>query len=133
MQMTPMNESPKATLQNKTFFSATLERLRILLSKTGDSEPEQAIKVRLTIGLGILFYFALPWSDGERLQDTLLSHPTLVTLAYYAGAMAIAIALIRNPRPSPIRRFAGILLDLGSLSILMFYSGDESVFLFILY
>lgn len=128
-----MNDSDNAKPDRKNGFLARIEHFRSILSKTGDSEPEQAIKVRLTIGLGILFYFALPWSDGEQLQDTLLSHPTLVTLIYYAGAMAIAIAILRNPHPSPIRRFAGILLDLGSLSILMFYSGDESVFLFILY
>ncbi len=133
MQMNHMIDSSNTKPEKKWLFSTTIERLRTILGKTGDSEPEQAIKVRLTIGLGILFYFALPWNDGEQLQETLLSHPTLVTLAYYAGAMAIAVALIRNPRPSPIRRFAGILLDLGSLSILMFYSGNESVFLFILY
>lgn len=128
-----MNDSDNAKPNRKHRFLARLEHFRSILNNTGDSEPEQAIKVRLTIGLGILFYFALPWNDGEQLQDTLLSHPTLVTLIYYAGAMAIAIAILRHPHPSPFRRFAGILLDLGSLSILMFYSGDESVFLFILY
>ncbi|WP_297807406.1 hybrid sensor histidine kinase/response regulator [uncultured Methylophaga sp.] len=104
-----------------------------LLPETGDSEPEQAIKVRLGIGLAILLYFCVPWGADEQFLTTLLSTPSLVTMVYYAGAIAIAIAIYLRPRPSPVRRVAGIWLDLTSLSILMIYSGDESVFLFVIY
>ncbi|KGM07156.1 hypothetical protein LP43_0764 [Methylophaga thiooxydans] len=101
--------------------------------QTGDTEPEQAIKVRLTIGLFVLLYFALPWGAEDSFITTLFSTPSLITMGYYSGALMIAGAIFLNPRPSPIRRIAGSVLDLTSLSILMFYSGDESVFLFVLY
>ncbi len=106
---------------------------RRVLPVTGDSEPEQAIKIRLSIGLAIFLYFGLPWGPDEQFLSTLLSTPSLITLAYYIGAIAIAAAIFHNPRPSPVRRIAGIWLDLTSLSVLMFYSGDESVFLFVIY
>lgn len=101
--------------------------------QTGDTEPEQAIKVRLTIGLFVLLYFGLPWGAEDSFITTLFSTPSLITMGYYSGALMIAGAIFLNPRPSPIRRIAGSILDLTSLSILMFYSGDESVFLFVLY
>ena len=103
------------------------------LPQTGDSEPEQAIKIRLAIGLAIFLYFGVPWASGEQWHQTLFSTPSLITLGYYTGAIVIAIAIFLNPRPSPVRRIAGILLDLTSLSVLMFFAGDESVFLFVIY
>ncbi len=110
-----------------------LERLKVRLAKTGDSEPEQAIKIRLTIGLGIIFYFCLPWSSDKGFIDTLFSLPSLTTLLYYCLALGIVLAIIINPKPSPARRIFGMVIDLGALSILMFFAGEESVFLFVLY
>ncbi|MED5510968.1 MAG: ATP-binding protein, partial [Pseudomonadota bacterium] len=103
------------------------------LPQTGDSEPEQAIKVRLAIGLAIFLYFGVPWASSEQWHETFFSTPSLITLAYYAGAIIIAAAIFIYPHPSPVRRVAGILLDLTSLSVLMFFAGDESVFLFVIY
>ena len=110
-----------------------LARLKSRLAKTGDSEPEQVIKIRLTIGLGIIFYFCLPWNTEKGFLETLLSLPSLTTLLYYCLALGIAIAIIIHPKPSPIRRVFGMLIDLCALSILMFFAGEESVFLFVLY
>lgn len=110
-----------------------LHRLKARLAKTGDSEPEQAIKVRLTIGLGIIIYFCLPWGQEKGFLETLLSLPSLTTLLYYCLALGIALAIIVNPKPSPVRRVFGMLIDLCALSILMFFAGEESVFLFVLY
>ena len=103
------------------------------LSQTTDSEPEQAIKLRLSIGIGLLSYFCLPWSEGETFQQAITSTPSLITLAYYSGALAIAAAILINPRPSPIRRVMGMSLDMISLSIVMYFAGSESIFLFVLY
>ncbi len=119
-------------LQKKGFL-AWWHKLQKRLSGTRDSEPEQAIKLRLSIGLGLLVYFCLPWEQGESFQQAITSIPSLITLAYYACGLMIATALILNPRPSPIRRVMGLLLDLTSLSIVMVLAGEESVFLFVLY
>lgn len=117
-----------------------MERLRQLhafirgrLSQTTDTEAEQAIKIRLSIGLMVLLYFAVPWTGSESWQATLLSLPVLVTGLYYLGALGIAAGIIMRPAPSPLRRTLAIMLDLASLSVLMFYAGEMSVFLFVLY
>ena len=121
------------TRLQKTGFLAGWHNLQKRLAGTGDSEPEQAITLRLSIGLGLLIYFCLPWGSGENFQEAISSVPSLITLIYYACGLMIAAALIINPRPSPNRRVMGALLDLTSLSIVMFLAGEESIFLFVLY
>ena len=41
--------------------SILLNNFRKRMAQTGDSEPEQAIKIRLSIGLIVILYFCLPW------------------------------------------------------------------------
>jgi two-component system sensor histidine kinase RpfC len=108
-------------------------KLQKRLAQTGDSEPEVAIKLRLSIGFGLMMYFCLPWADKETFQHSIRALPSLITLAYYSCALIIAAALIINPKPSRIRRVMGLSLDLISLSIVMFLAGEDSVFLFVLY
>ncbi|KHF24523.1 ATP-binding protein [Solemya velum gill symbiont] len=103
------------------------------LRKTGDTEPEQAIKLRLTIGIFLLGYFCFPWNSELGFWQHLQTLPSLIALGYYIGAILIAGAILYRPRPSPIRRVAGIFLDLVSLSIVMYLAGDYSVELFVLY
>ncbi|OUR73557.1 hybrid sensor histidine kinase/response regulator [Methylophaga sp. 42_8_T64] len=110
-----------------------LAKLKQRLAQTTDSEPEQAVKIRLSLGIGLILYFCFPWADGETFFDAISSQPSLITLSYYLVAVLIAASLIVNPKPSPVRRVMGILLDLVSLSIVMFLAGSESVFLFVLY
>ncbi|AFJ02595.1 signal transduction histidine kinase [Methylophaga frappieri] len=109
------------------------QKIKLRLAQTGDSEPEQAIKVRLTIGLIIIFYFCIPWREDQTWLSTLVGLPSLISLIYYALALMIATAILIHPRPAPLRRICGILIDLLALSILMFFAGDQSVFLFVLY
>ena len=110
-----------------------LQRLKQRLVKTGDSEPEQAIKIRLPISIAMLVYFCFPWQAAETFEQHIFTIPSIVGMAYFSSAMFIAIALILNPSPSPIRRIFGMFADLGSLSVVMFMAGDKSVFLFVFY
>ncbi|WP_135568182.1 ATP-binding protein, partial [Solemya elarraichensis gill symbiont] len=103
------------------------------LRKTGDTEPEQAIKLRLTIGIILLAYFCIPWNSQLGFWQHLQTLPSLITLGYYTGALLIAGAILYRPKRSPIRRVAGIFLDLVSLSIVMYLAGGYSVPLFVLY
>jgi two-component system sensor histidine kinase RpfC len=114
---------------NKIGWIAKLNRR---LKGTGDTEPEQA-KLRLAIALILVVYFCIPWGDDEQFADILQSAPNLIILTATSIALLIFAALIRNPRPSPIRRTAGILLDMVSLSIVMYWTGGDHVPLFVFY
>lgn len=109
-----------------------IARLKLRLQKTGDSEPEQA-KLRLAIGVLLVIYFCLPWADTQSLVQTLVSFPSLVTITYYSFSMLIFLAIVVNPVKSPMRRIFGAALDMISLSVVMYHSGEQSTPLFALY
>jgi two-component system sensor histidine kinase RpfC len=102
------------------------------LKKTGDSEPEQA-KLRLAIGVLLVLYFCFPWAGNETFSESIVTISSLITLAYYTFAFLIFLAIILNPVASPVRRVCGATLDMISLSIVMYFSGGDSVALFALY
>ncbi|WP_019612708.1 ATP-binding protein [Psychromonas ossibalaenae] len=102
------------------------------LKKTGDNEPEQAL-VRLFISVLLIVVFCFSWHSQDRFYVVQLSTVNLVILDYFIFSVAIVAAIIRNPKPSVIRRIVGIFLDLVSLSIIMFIASDETVPLFMFY
>lgn len=118
---------------NENTSSSLFAKLRHRLAQTTDSEPEQAIKIRLTLGIGLVLYFCFPWAEGETFYSAIQALPSLIALAYYIGAVAIATAIVLNPKTSPLRRVTAICFDLVSLSIVMFLAGAESIFIFVLY
>jgi two-component system sensor histidine kinase RpfC len=109
-----------------------LTRLNKRLKGTGDSEPEQS-KLRLVIGFIVLIYICIPWSDNENFAELVSSLAGLIVIFYYSSAVFLFAALVINPVPSQFRRIFGAVLDMGSLSVLMFYTGDETVPLFLIY
>jgi len=121
------------TAASENTSSSLLAKLRHRLAQTTDSEPEQAIKIRLSIATALLFYFCLPWKEEETFFSVISSFPSLLALSYFALAFVLAGAIVLNPRPSPTRRLLGTLLDLIPLSILMFSVGEQSVFMFVFY
>ena len=118
---------------NQTHNLSWWRKLQQRLSTLTDTEAEQAIKIRLPIGLAVVLYFSLPWHKGEIFSETIFSVSSLITLGFFIGALLIVIAIILNPQSSPARRVAGIILDLVSLSIITFYAGEKSIFMFVLY
>lgn len=108
-------------------------KLRQRLEQADAVELEQAVKLRLVMGFGLLLYFCFPWHDGENLRASLTSLPSLVTMTYYCFSLLIFIAIIINPKKSPLRRVMGSFLDLTALSLMMFGTGSESIFMFALY
>lgn len=109
-----------------------LEQLKTRLQKTGDSEPEQ-VMLRLIIGVLLIAYFCLPWAEGETFAQAFTSVSSLITVGYYSCSLTLFLALVLNPTQSPIRRVFGIILDLVSLSVLMFLVGSESIYIFGIY
>ncbi|MBE0440290.1 MAG: response regulator [Gammaproteobacteria bacterium] len=112
--------------------SKMLSPLTDRLKKTNDSEPEQIV-LRLIIGFFLVVYFCFPWKANQTFYDIATSLVSLVVLGFYVGAILLAVALLHNPHPSPIRRISGITLDLVPLSVVMFFAGEQTVFLFTLY
>jgi two-component system sensor histidine kinase RpfC len=114
-------------------------RLNKSLKKTGDTEPEQS-KIRLAIAPLIIFYISSPWAGDESFSKTFITIGDLsITLAssmaisFSFCSIAIFVAIILNPAPSPLRRILGVAVDTTTLSVLMLYSGDGSVPLFFIY
>jgi len=89
--------------------------------------------VRLSIAFILVIYFCLPWGTDERFADILHSTPNLIFLGAISIAALIFASIIHNPSPSPIRRVCGILLDMISLSIIMYWTGGDHVPLFVFY
>lgn len=109
-----------------------LAKLNHRLKNTGDTEPAQA-KLRLSIGVFLVAYFCLPWGANENFSEVIVSLPSLITIFYYSGALSIFLALVLAPKASPARRITGAALDMVSLSIVMYFAGEDSVILFVLY
>ena len=106
--------------------------LRNRLKNTGDSEPEQAL-LRLAIAGILLLYFCVPWSSDEHWADIFNSLPNIIIIIATSFAFIIFAAIINKPQPSPARRVAGIVLDMVSLSIIMYWTGGDHVPLFVFY
>jgi len=121
------------TAASENTSSSLLAKLRHRLAQTTDSEPEQAINIRLTIGFVIILYFCVPWGNDETFLTTIQSLPALISLGYYFGALLIVVAILINPKPSPLRRTMAIILDITALSIVMFLAGEKSVIMFVFY
>ena len=114
-------------------------RLNKNIKKTGDSEPEQA-KIRLAVAPLIIMYISSPWGGDESFSTNFITIADLsITLAssmaisFSVCSIAIFMAIILNPVPSPLRRVLGVAVDTITLSVLMLYSGDGSVPLFFIY
>jgi two-component system sensor histidine kinase RpfC len=99
---------------------------------TKDSEPEQAL-VRVFIGLILFIVFCIPWEGNLNFLSLISSFVNLVIIEGLFISIIIVIAIIMNPKPSPIRRIVGIFVDIISLSVLMTFGGEETVFLFSFY
>ena len=116
-------------MENKTHW---ISLLRNRLKNTGDSEPEQAL-LRLAIAGILLLYFCVPWSSDEHWADIFNSLPNIIIITATSFAFIIFAAIINKPQPSPARRVAGIVLDMVSLSIIMYWTGGDHVPLFVFY
>jgi len=110
----------------------SLAKLNRRLARTDDTEPAQA-KLRLAIGVLLVGYFCLPWGAEERFAEVIRSLPSMMTIFYYSGALAIFLAILVYPVASPLRRVIGAALDMISLSVAMYFAGGDSVILFVLY
>ena len=115
--MTGGTAAPSAPAQSG---ATPWRRLRARLRGRPDSEHEQ-ILVRLAFAVGIL---------GSLLVVALSARPPdvigtclLIALAYVVGSIALFGHLLWRPQVSPVRRYAGMLLDLITLPVGMIVGG----------
>ncbi len=126
-----MNESASNRLsrwKQKLLSLPGIQGIRDRLKRTGDSEPEQAM-VRVFIGLLLLAFFGLP-------SVALVGHeevPQWIILGATLAAGGLLLAIYAYPKPSPLRRILGILLDMSALSVLMGLTDGSHVALFVFY
>ncbi len=108
------------------------ERLRKRVIKSADSESEQAL-FRLIIGAAIIVYFIFRRNSETTFTDVLTNYPNIIILGAYFLAVSLFVSILIDPRPSPLRRVIGILLDMMSLSALLFLTSEDHTALFALY
>ncbi|MET0093607.1 MAG: ATP-binding protein, partial [Sedimenticola sp.] len=102
------------------------------LSERSDSEHEQAL-VRLVIGALIFLYLMSPlpsmWDGGA--SDL---GPPRQTIGIFMGlSMLLLLSIIMHPAASVPRRLAGMVLDLGTLSVGLYLTGKYGTPLFAIY
>jgi two-component system sensor histidine kinase RpfC len=86
-----------------------------------DTEVEQAL-IRFAIGLLALAYFAIA---GALHDNAAVSTGAVRYAIGFTGFSALLLVWIGlDPRPSPIRRFVGMVMDMGSISYLMAIHGE---------
>ena len=89
--------------------------LRARLRGRPDSEHEQVL-IRVGIALACLLYLTLTaLGDGEAASLAQRCRP--LGVAYLAGALALLAHLLYRPGPQPARRYAGMGLDMLTLTI----------------
>ncbi|MET0118689.1 MAG: ATP-binding protein [Sedimenticola sp.] len=102
------------------------------LAERSDSEHEQAL-VRLVIGALIFLYLMSPlpsmWDGGA--SDL---GPPRQTIGIFMGlSMLLLLSIIMHPAASVPRRLAGMVLDLGTLSVGLYLTGKYGTPLFAIY
>jgi two-component system sensor histidine kinase RpfC len=95
-------------------------RLRARLAGRSDSEHEQ-ILVRIAFAVGILGSLLLVALSAR--PPAVIGACLLIALAYLIGATALFGHLLWRPQVSPVRRYAGMLLDLITLPVGMIVGG----------
>ena len=110
----PYGESPDP-IPSATAAAGAWQWLCARLRGRPDSEHEQ-ILIRVGIAFACLLYLALTaLGDGEAADLARRCRP--LGVAYLAGAMALLAHLLYRPGPQPARRYAGMGLDMLTLTV----------------
>lgn len=106
--------------------------LRRRLSNRSDSEHEQAI-LRLIIGLIATLYFFSPYAGTG--QDMGINHlgPKLIGALFLTYSLSVLIAILVSPGKSVVRRIVSLVMDLGTVSLVLSISGKAASPLFAIY
>lgn len=93
------------------------------LSKRSDSEHEQAI-IRIVIASIAAFYFIIKWFNSTGEAQIALQKPVIALSIALALSLAIFASILISPGKFITRRAFGTLVDLGTVTYVMLWSGE---------
>ena len=109
-----------------SFWQTLSERLR----RRPDSEAEQAV-IRVVLGtVACVYMLSADHSGSGRLGERMITWDAVVFLI---GAAVILVAVLRSEKASPVRRCAGIVLDMSATSVAVAFGGEASAPLMAVY
>ena len=106
--------------------------LRDRLQRCPDTEPEQAVIRAAIVTLVVTYLFWAGVFDGEATDLRVVLH-RVMGASVLAVSWGILIAIVVSPGKSVLRRFIGMLSDMGYTSYALFGGGAVSAPLFIVY
>ena len=110
--------------------SKRLKQLHDRLAQRGDSEHEQAI-LRIAIGFIASVYVSSP--NLSALDERWEAIMQWTAVGFMAAAIGLFIAIVVSPGASPIRRYLGMLVDLGTTSFVVAVTGESGTPLMAVY
>lgn len=93
------------------------------LSKRSDSEHEQAI-IRIVIASIAAFYFVIKWFNASGEAQIALQKPVIALSVALVLSLAIFASILVSPGKLVVRRVFGMLVDLGTVTYVMLWSGE---------
>jgi two-component system sensor histidine kinase RpfC len=97
--------------------------VRERLSKRSDSEHEQAI-IRIVIASLAAFYFVMKWFNAQGEVQAALQKPVIALSVGLILSLAIFVSILISPGKFIVRRAFGMLVDLGTVTYVMLWSGE---------
>jgi len=113
--------------------SSPIQKLKNRLNWKADPEAEQALLFRLPIAIILILIFAYPWHGETSVAQGLFGLPGIIFVNHFVMGLLLVYAIYRKPVVSPVRRVIGIVLDIVSLSAVMFLATAETIPLFVMY
>jgi two-component system, sensor histidine kinase RpfC len=106
-------------------------RLRQRLQARTDSEHEQVL-IRCAIALAAAVYLGIV-ATGAGDAGALARACLPLAAAYMSGSLALLAHLLAQPGPRPLRRCAGMLLDIAALTLVLVLGGEAAAVFFPFY
>ncbi len=106
--------------------------VRERLAKRSDSEHEQAI-IRVVIASIATFYFVIKWFNTAGYAHVALQRPVIALSIALALSLTIFASILMSPGKNVVRRAFGMLVDLGTVTYVMFWSGETGTPLIAVY
>lgn len=107
-----------------------IRKIRERFAKLEDSEPEQAV-IRLVI-VSIIMVYTQVVCRSDRVIDSTERIAIWLIWVFILLSIGILVAIARNPKKSPVRRFVGMHADILCITVLMYLTGEKGAVFFVI-